>query len=67
MNTGHVAPATRILTVVHLRDDHANPPATRCGQPMAEHELWLPVSPAVCDTICRQCQTGTIPEQDTLL
>jgi len=63
----HVAPATRILTVVHLRDDTADAPVTRCGQPMAEHDLWLPVSPAACDTICRQCQTGIAPEQGVLL
>ena len=58
----YVAPARYPLTVLHRRDPSAGPCAdgegepctgrTRCGQFMAESELWVPVPGRDGDLLC---------------
>lgn len=60
----HVAPAARVLTVIHLTDGED---VTRCGQPMPDDELWTPLIPRPGERICRGCETGQVAEQETLL
>ena len=60
----YTAPASKVLTVVHLQDPGAQatekPEAsdgmTRCGLPLLVAELWIPVDLRTGDSLCRKCQ-----------
>jgi len=65
--TGHVAPADRILTVLHRQDPDARPGVaadgdpitgwTVCGLPMCKSELWQPIDAREGDQLCRGCES----------
>jgi hypothetical protein len=72
--TGYVAPASKVFTVAHVRDDA--PPenvgpggATICLIPMDPAECWQPVTLQPGDRVCPFCadpsQNGS--EQEALL
>ena len=61
--TSYVAPYTRVFTVAHIAADGTSPPATRCGQPLSDGEIWLPVTLLPGERICPECEAGTQPEQ----
>lgn len=56
----YVAPAARVLTVLHRQDPRtwpADEPPTRtvCGEPMLAEELWQPVEQRSEDAVCVRC------------
>jgi hypothetical protein len=62
----YTAPASKLLTVLHIPgEDGPDGPRTRCGLPMAEQEMWLPVDLRAGDAVCRGCQ-GISDEEMTL-
>jgi hypothetical protein len=76
----YVAPAARVLTVLHRPDPDAGPgldrltgvPAdgrTACGTWMYVDELWVPVDRRDGDRVCGRCEPGRVAEdvQETLL
>lgn len=70
--TAYVAPAARVLTVVHLSESTG--PAYRwlsgetlCGIAMAEDECWVPVELRSADQVCKGCQGQPEDEQAVLL
>lgn len=74
MSAAYCAPASRVLTVVHVKDlevPAAEKPeptdgTTCCGQVMLLADLWVPVELREGDEICRACQ-GLSDEQGVLL
>lgn len=70
-----VAPAARVLTVLHRRDPDRGPefdwltkaPAdgwTVCGTPMLADELWRPVERREGDRVCPGCRVPGRPAED---
>lgn len=66
--TGHVAPADRVLTVLHRRGDTPALGAklatvepvdgwTICGRPMLQSELWQPIEARETDSLCAGCES----------
>jgi hypothetical protein len=54
-----VAPATKVLTVLHIHAMDGNEPEhTRCGLPMEPQELWQPVQRDQ-EPVCGPCQGRT--------
>ena len=56
--TGHVAPAARPLTVLHVPEPFAlddDDPRTRCGLVMAAADLWQSVERRDGDRVCPAC------------
>ena len=65
----YAAPAVRPLTVLHIPEpgwetDAAAGvvPVTRCGQPMAVEEMWLPVERRDGDKVCAGCEGAAVTE-----
>jgi len=60
----YVAPATKVLTVLHIPDigDGGGEPRTRCGLPMEPGDMWLPVR-RDAEPVCGACQ-GITEDQE---
>lgn len=69
----YCAPASKVVTVLHLRDLDAKPGEqpepydgmTRCGLPLVVADLWIPVDRQPEDSVCRECQ-GLSDEQGAM-
>jgi len=73
--SGYIAPAAKVFTVAHVRDEEVQSSGcpdgeTICGMPLEPAEVWLPLTLRPGDRVCPVCadpeQAGT-EEQGTLL
>jgi len=70
MTTAYIAPARYVLTTLHRIDpgreaDLFSGPEridgyTRCGLPLLESELWMPVDGRDGDLLCTGCMPGRV-------
>lgn len=58
----YVAPARRLLGDLHIPAGET-PPATRCGEPMGEDELWQEIERQPGDKVCPGCEGRTVQPQ----
>lgn len=74
--TGYVAPAAKVLTVLHKPDPSTRPVAagpdpndgvTVCGLRMLTADLWVPVDRRASDLICGGCEGKPPDVQEALL
>ena len=76
MVSGYIAPAAKVFTVAHVRDEEVNSTGcpegeTICGMPLEPAEIWMPITLRPGDRVCAGCadpgRAGGEGEQGMLL